>query len=271
MAFDDCVSAKLSVKQEVMCTLALYFQCFAQYPMVAVANRDEHFDRPSAAPSQLQTSPKIIAGKDLRAGGTWLGVNEFGLMAGILNRRTNGNAFPATVARSRGLLCWDLLNCQSATAARTFVEAHERRYNPFTVVFADLKEAYVSYNDDVKIITRPLEPGLHVFSSAAQLDLRSAKADRAHLRFAQLVANSGLSAAHPHQWLPELRNLLADHSLREGSDDPGDAICVHREASGTVSSSVIFFSQARGQFETFHSAGAPCQNSFNDAITLRVR
>ena len=101
-----------------MCTLALYFQCFDRYPLLVAANRDEHFDRPSAPPSLLNNRPKLIAGKDLSAGGTWLGVNEFGLMAGILNRRiNNGVALPATVARSPGLLCLELLQLPSVAAA----------------------------------------------------------------------------------------------------------------------------------------------------------
>lgn len=254
-----------------MCTLALYFGCFDAYPILVAANRDEHFDRPSAAPALLDGNPEIIAGKDLRAGGTWLGVNASGLMVGILNRRINGQALPTTVARSRGKLCMELLYLNSAKAARRRIDADRYRYNPFTIVFADQHNAYVAYNDDEKIITQGLQPGLHVFSSAAEFDLNSAKAERAHERFAGLMNPLSKSSKQPREWLPPLQNILSDHSLSDGSDNPGDAICVHREASGTVSSSVIFLSQAQSQFETFHCLGAPCRNSFDSEISLQVQ
>jgi uncharacterized protein with NRDE domain len=70
-----------------MCTLALYFKVFTGYSVVVAANRDEHYERPSAPPSIIGGSPTIVAGRDLRAGGTWLGINEYGLLVGILNRR----------------------------------------------------------------------------------------------------------------------------------------------------------------------------------------
>jgi uncharacterized protein with NRDE domain len=235
---------------------------------VVAANRDEHFDRPSAAPALLNGNPKIIAGKDLRAGGTWLGVNAVGLMVGILNRRINGDALPATVARSRGALCMELLQLNSAKAACQRIDTDRYRYNPFTIVFADQQNAYVAYNDEIKIIAQVLQPGLHVFSSAAEFDLNSAKAERAHERFASLMNPLSEISKQPREWLPALQNILSDHSLSVGSDNPGDAICVHREASGTVSASVMFLVQSESRFETFFCSGAPCQNAFNDALTL---
>jgi uncharacterized protein with NRDE domain len=257
-----------------VCTLALFFQTFDTYPLLVAANRDEHFDRPSLAPALLQTEPQIIAGKDLRAGGTWLGVNEHGLAVGILNRRSNGasgtNLAPS-VARSRGLLCLDLLTFKSAETAAAFIAAHDDRYNPFTVVFADKNSAYVAYNNDPNIIIQNIEPGLHVFSSAAELDLRSVKADRAHQRFAGIANDFAVNRFAPRRWIGPLQSILADHSLREGSNDPGEAICVHRDESGTVSSSLIFYRETKRQFETFHCLGSPCQNAFGDALSLKLR
>jgi uncharacterized protein with NRDE domain len=175
------------------------------------------------------------------------------------------------VARSRGALCTELLQSDSANVARQRIDADRYRYNPFTIVFADKQNAYVAYNDDPKIITQVLRPGLHAFSSAAEFDLNSAKAERAHERFASLMNPLSENDTQPKKWLPALQNILSDHSLGNGSDNPGDAICVHREASGTVSSSVIFLAQARSQFETFHCLGAPCRNAFDSEISLQVR
>ena len=77
-----------------MCTLAIYFQVDDEYPVVVAANRDEFYERPTIAPASLSRGPWVIGGKDLRAGGTWLGLNGHHLVAGLLNRRAGGGPDP---------------------------------------------------------------------------------------------------------------------------------------------------------------------------------
>lgn len=254
-----------------MCTLALYFRFFDDYPVIVAANRDEQYNRASSAPGFLDENPKIIAGKDLRAGGTWLGVNEHGLIVGILNRRSNGQEIPATTMRSRGLLCMDLLRQISTASAKSFIDGHTESYNPFTVVFGDKDKMYASYNSDGRIMTHNLEAGLHVFSSAADFDLHSVKAKRAYSLFTHLDGRAQPARGEVSQSITALQSVLSDHSAGANSTDPGDAICVHREASSTVSSSIIFFSRSESLFETYYCPGAPCRNSFGNALRLSVR
>src|SRR6266436_5417239 len=104
-----------------MCTLAIYFRTFADYPVIIAANRDEYLARPALPPTSLLDEPRVIGGKDLRASGTWLGINEHGLVAGLLNRR-NGDSENDASLRSRGLLCLDALRYSSAPEAARFVE-----------------------------------------------------------------------------------------------------------------------------------------------------
>lgn len=253
-----------------MCTLALYFGLFDNAPLLVAANRDEHYDRPSAEPFFSNTSPKILAGRDLRAGGTWLGVNEYGLVVGILNRRVNGDPLPQATLRSRGLLSMDLLAHKSAAAAAASFTAHDSAYNPFTVMFADRANAFAAYNHGDRIATRRLDAGLHVFSSAAEGDIGSPKAERAREKFAEAI--SGHSASYGFaSWIGPLQKVLADHTFEDGSNDPGDAICVHRQDSGTVSSSIVVLAEANSRFEMFHCPGPPCQNDFKSVIHLDVQ
>ena len=254
-----------------MCTLALYYRLFGDYPLIVAANRDEHYDRPSLPPSLLKTKPNIIAGKDVRAGGTWLGVNETGLLAGILNRHFDGQNAVVTDARSRGLLCRDVLLRLSAVGASEWIQNDRFCYNPFTLLFADSHGAFVSYNDDQRIITQELTRGLHVFSSAAAFDLRSAKAERAYALFGRSEIHARLERGALNDSVSALQEVLADHSLAPGSDDPGDAICVHRDRSGTVSSSILVYSKTQSRFATFFCAGPPCRMGFGAALTLTVR
>lgn len=267
-----CTSSVHSVHHGIVCTLALYLNVFDDMPLLVAANRDEHFDRPSAPPAEIGGAPRIVAGRDLRVGGTWLGVNDSGLLVGILNRRQNQPATNGDSRRSRGLLCMDMLQLNSVAAGVRFLADHSVAYNPFTVVIADRQSAWVGYNNhEPRIVTKELGSGLHVFSSAAELDLNSAKADRAHPRFAQLKDRLPKAALESSTWLSELRTLLADHQLRDGSDDPGDAICVHRESTGTVSSSVVALMAQPSRFDTFFCSGPPCRNDFASPVGLTIR
>ena len=254
-----------------MCTLALYFRMVDRYPVIVAANRDEHYDRPSAPPSLWSTEPNILAGKDLLAGGTWLGVNEHGLLVGILNRRANSEPDPLSHTRSRGLLCLDLLKLKSAADAHAFVTRHTEAYQPFTIVFVDPNEAWIAYNVQRQIQTQRLEEGLHVYSSAAELSVRSEKIDRAHVQFARVFEELRSNCNDKSAWVRSLRTVLGDHTLGNGSNDPRDAICVHGDVAGTVSSTIIFHDKLEQRLYTFNCPGTPCREAFSEALVLNLR
>jgi uncharacterized protein with NRDE domain len=254
-----------------VCTLALYFGLFEDYPLIAAANRDERYDRPSAAPSLQGSNPTILAGKDLLAGGTWLGVNEYGLLVGILNRRLNSDPVSHSNSRSRGLLCLDLLRLKSAADGHEFIQGHEAVYQPFTVLFADSREAWTAYNSEREIKAHRLEPGLHVFSNTGEPDTRSGKLHRAYRRFEQLSDGVTANGGDTKYWLESLAAVLGDHTLGNGVADAREAICVHDDVSGTVSSSIIFYSQSQKRFYGHYSPGAPCRTPFGAPLALDVR
>lgn len=255
-----------------MCTLALYFRVLDEFPLVVAANRDEKYDRPSALPSLVGTKPRIFAGKDLRAGGTWLGVNESGLLAGILNRKASAGNDPRNNFRSRGLLCLDLLGCRTVgQACGVLASQGKAAYQPFTLVLADENEAWVAHNGASRIALTRLGAGLHVFSNTYEFDERSEKIHRAYGRFAQLIdALRRCSDQGPHG-VSALAEVLGDHTLGDGGNEPKEAICVHGDGSGTVSSSVVFYSRHGREFQNFFSAGAPCQTPFLRYPSLPVR
>jgi uncharacterized protein with NRDE domain len=90
-----------------MCVLAFWLRPDPRTTLVVAANRDEDPARPSAPPAEIE--PGIWAGRDLRAGGTWLGWNRHGLVVAVTNRRS-----PAAVpdALSRGRLALEALRCR---------------------------------------------------------------------------------------------------------------------------------------------------------------
>src|SRR4051794_37993031 len=124
-----------------MCTLAIWVRQFETAPLVVAANRDEFFARPASGPVLLSESPRIVGGRDHRAGGTWLGINEYGVVAGILNRRTDDAPDPAK--SSRGTLLMEVLAAKSAADARRLLEREDAdQYNGFNLLVADIDEAW---------------------------------------------------------------------------------------------------------------------------------
>ena len=253
-----------------MCTLALYFHALESYPLIVAANRDEFFDRPSAPPQVLLRQPLVFGGKDLQSGGTWLGVNQYGLLAGILNRRSHTEAKRAT-ARSRGLLCLDILTARDPLAACALLgEERGSHYQPFNLLFADKERAYVAYNLGEEISWVELEKGLHVLGNTAVYDTHSEKVQHAYRLFSRAADRLGRNPNSPPSWLAPLQAALRDHSLADDSNEPKGAICVHTESYGTVSSSIIIYAEAERRFAAYHASGPPCRDDFKGPVAVEV-
>jgi uncharacterized protein with NRDE domain len=255
-----------------VCTLALYQKVFPGFPILVAANRDERYDRPSAAPDFVGQAPIVLAGRDLRAGGTWLGINQHGLVIGILNRRTNTTPATNSTFRSRGLLCLDLLRLSSTNHVRISLRnVDPNGYQPFTVVCADHQgHALTASNVTREVLIEDLPHGLHVFSSSTEFDVQSNKADRAFGLFAKLCDNSSdeLDAV---QDVPRFAAVLSDHISDIASANSRDAVCVHGDVSGTVSSSIIFYSERARQMQSFYCAASPCQREFTRLADIEVK
>ncbi|MBV8772879.1 MAG: NRDE family protein [Deltaproteobacteria bacterium] len=252
-----------------MCTLAIYFKAFADYPIVVAANRDEYLARPALPPTILAETPHIIGGKDLRASGTWLGINEHGMVAGLLNRR-NGDVENDATLRSRGLLCLDALRCASAAEGAQFVAGQNGRdYNPFNLLIASRDKAFVAYNRWSQIEVVDLTPGVHLLTNLDVDDFECPRISRSRRYFEELGASADF-ASDPVARRQELHRLLADHStqLDPRSGRP-NSLCLHLGDYGTRSSSLIFMGREPEQVQHFFSAGPPCTTSYQPAMVPR--
>ncbi len=254
-----------------MCTLAIYFKAFADYPIIVAANRDEYLARPALPPTTLAESPHIVGGKDLRASGTWLGLNEHGIVAGLLNRR-NGASENDPNLRSRGLLCLDALHYPTARAAIRFVAGQNGRdYNPFNLLVASRDEAFVAYNRQNQIEIVSLTPGLHLLTNLDVDDFECPRISRSRKHFEELCGRADF-AGDPIAHREVLHRLLADHStqLDPRSGRP-NSLCLHLGDYGTRSSSLIFLGSRPEQVAHFFAAGPPCTASYEPAALPRVR
>ncbi|MGH8013155.1 MAG: NRDE family protein [Candidatus Binataceae bacterium] len=250
-----------------MCTLAIYFKAFVDYPVVIAANRDEYLERPAAPPTVLSEHPHVIGGKDLRASGTWLGINEHGVVAALLNRRAVNNGEGDPHLRSRGLLCLDALRCRSAAGAARFVEGQRGSdYNPFNLLIASREESLVAYNPAGKIKLTRLESGFHLLTNLDIDDFECPRISRSYGRFGALLKNPEF-VRDPLAMRAELGQLLADHStqLDPRSGRP-NSLCLHLDAYGTRCSSMIFMGREPDSLAHFFAPGPPCVTEYAPAI-----
>lgn len=129
--------------------------------MVA-ANRDEDFSRPASAAAFWTDDPDIVAGRDLSAGGTWLGATRSGRFAAITNFRNPADRM--TDAPSRGALVADFLRGRQMPAeylAR--LQETAQRYNGFSLLVGDGNELWCFSNRGMA--PRSVEPGVHGLSN----------------------------------------------------------------------------------------------------------
>jgi uncharacterized protein with NRDE domain len=209
-----------------MCVLAFAWRAHAQWPLVAIANRDEFHARPAAPLARWENG--IVAGRDLRSGGTWLGVGPSGRFAALTNLRSDVPPDPA--APSRGGLVTALLD-GTADPADVALEG----YSPFTLVCLDAAEGWLLTNrpEPTRIA---LERGLH--------GLTNGPFDRPWPKLA------GLKAALA-DWLQSGANTeplfaaLADERVPEGAYDEATALppFIRRPVYGTRCSTVVAVSE----------------------------
>lgn len=145
-----------------MCLILVAWRVHPDYPLVVAANRDEFFARPAAEAAWWKDAKNVFAGRDLEAGGTWLGLGRDGRFAGLTNFRDpprNRNDAP-----SRGALVADFLTGNESTAAALArLQAQGPRYNAFNLFVSDGDSLgiYESASGSARI----LEPGIYALSN----------------------------------------------------------------------------------------------------------
>lgn len=145
-----------------MCLILIAYRYRSDYPLVVAANRDEFHERPTAPLAAWDDAPQVVAGRDLQAGGTWLGITRTGRFAALTNYRDPGRQTPN--APSRGRLTGDYL--RGDEPARLYLERLSRRgddYNGFNLLVGDAEGLFYYANYSGK--PRPLEPGVHGLSN----------------------------------------------------------------------------------------------------------
>jgi len=239
-----------------VCTLALAWQVFADTPLAVAANRDELLDRPSEPPAVRNWETRVLAPLDVEAGGTWIGVNEHGVVVAITNRWTDAQL---QGDRSRGLLVRDALRHETSEDAVRFVERDldARAYEGFNLVVADAATAILVEWDGRRRL-RHFDPGVHVVVNVGadgaftipkgRADIAQAQAENAEAVRTALQPEPGEDS---RAWLDRAASVVADHEY---------GVCVHRDGFGTRSSSLLRVTDSGITYE--YADGPPCRTEF---------
>ncbi len=218
-----------------MCTLAILRRPDAAWPVIIGANRDEMIDRPADPPGRYWPDrPELVAGRDQLAGGSWLGLNDWGVAAAVLNRQ--GTLGPAAGVRSRGELVLEALDHADAVdAAEALSQLDPAAYRSFNLIVADNRDAFwLRHTGRGRIEARPIKEGLSLIA-AGDLD----EIDTARLALAQPRFQAAAPPDPDHDEWAAWQDLLSDDTAPPGA--PDDAALRFRTPHGfaTVSSALI--------------------------------
>lgn len=172
-----------------MCLLLIGWKTHPRYRLVLAGNRDEFHDRPSAPLGWWQDDPRILGGRDLQAGGTWLGVARSGRFGIVTNFRDL--QAPVEGAPSRGSLIPRFLT--GATSPKEFLDdlrGAAPRYSGFNLLVGGPRALYY-FSNRGESVPRSLAPGIYGISNHL-LDTPWPKLKRTRERFAPLVAQTDL-------------------------------------------------------------------------------
>ena len=251
-----------------MCLLAVMWESHPDFPLLIGANRDEFLTRPAIPMSVLQDAgPRVLGGRDELAGGTWLAVNEHGVVAGLTNRPAGESGRDPT-KRSRGEIPIALARCRTAEAAASwFVESiSPADYNPAWVLVADRDGLFYLDMTGEAAAARPLPPGVHAIENRP-IDADSPKAEMVRARVQHLTEVRGDDV------VDAMRSILSSHQTPERAPEgaPTDAsrqvgaACVHTEKYGTRWSAVIRVPPSAGPPLISYTDGPPCITAPADA------
>ncbi len=260
-----------------MCTLLVLHRCFPGAPLVVAANRDEFHERPTEGPALRDTSieapgaspafgsggeespgttgaRRVVAPRDLRAGGTWLGLNSEGLFAAVTNRRCE---HPDASRRSRGWLVMEALEEADAKSAAARLEnLPEAAYNPFNLLVADAASAHLVTYADVPE-RRDLAPGAHVVGNVHP--------DDASPKLARIRSEMADGARSDAEFADADFDGLAEICRTHATAGPLESTCVHAGAYGTRSSTLL---RLGDRPSLLYADGAPCETPYRDLTPL---
>lgn len=252
-----------------MCLIAFSYKEHSQYPLIIIANRDEFYDRPTAAAHFWEDDPTILAGRDLRQQGSWMGLSKNGRFAAITNYRDP--RLPETGQLSRGEIVRLFLTSTESTD--TFIKSLRSQrdlYGGFNVLLYDGEDMHHYNNifDEYRIV----ESGIHGVSNAT-FNTPWPKVNAAKNVLENATAKDAIE-------VNDLISLLANDEIAHDEVLPNTGVGIHLERSlsaqfvklpnyGTRCSTAIVFHN-NGQIDFLERTYEKGQYKFDRSYRLDV-
>lgn len=198
-----------------MCLIVLAYKARAEFPLILGANRDEFLDRPAEPAHFWPDAPEIFAGRDKRAGGTWMGITLGGRFAAITNHRNMRVSYPP--GPSRGALVREALNGGIDPTATGV-------YAGFNLIYGPLDA--LRYHNNIDHRDEPIAPGVHALSNHL-LDTPWPKVVKS-----KAVMN-GLLDQPPEAIIEGLFDLLADRTIAPDDQLPDTGMPLEMERAAS--------------------------------------
>jgi uncharacterized protein with NRDE domain len=243
-----------------MCTLAVALRTDRRWPVIVAANRDERLGRASEGWA-LRTGPDgtaYAAPKDQVAGGTWIGVSARGVFAGLTNYHAPLDWYPDPARRTRGELVPLALSAPDAASARALLAGQDlAAWNPFHLVVADARDAFLAWYDGEGAGVEPLPDGLHVVTESSLRGL-GPRGDLVRARW----------PVEPS--VPRLHELLTIHAPEPVTAQASLGVtCIHMDPRyGTRSSAILRLAPELRASELYVSDARPCLAPHEDRSAL---
>jgi uncharacterized protein with NRDE domain len=196
-----------------MCLIVFAYKSHPKYKFIFAANRDEFYNRPSEQADYWKDNSELLAGKDLQAGGTWMGITKQGRFAAVTNYRDLKNI--KENAPSRGMLTLDFLNDNiSAKKYYKNIKPSLQDYNGFNLILGSVDELFYFSTKTHGI--KKLDPGIYGLSNAT-LNTDWPKVKKSRDVLSVLLKNDEI-----HPW--ELLSILNDTRKAKEEDLPDTGI-----------------------------------------------
>ena len=246
-----------------MCTIIFVFEPEAHRPLLLAANRDEFYSRPSTIPRVFDEPVPFVAGQDLLAGGTWLGVRADGMLAAVTNWHVPTDDYADRT--SRGRLVAQVLQHEDANSAKDWLLQFKRNpYRPFNLLFGAPTQLFIAYGRD-SISIDSVAPGFSVLPNGPLNDPKNPKVQRAKQLYDASVGTLPMNHL--------LRDILKDTTTADSSSQPGSmpealsALHVTTPDYGTRSSTHMTFA-ADSVIEYHHREGSSQHGEYVDMTEL---
>lgn len=223
-----------------MCLTVFSYKTDDLYPFILATNRDEFYERPTRPAQFWENHPNLLAGKDLKAGGTWMGITKDRKFAALTNFR-DLNTFKVN-APSRGHIVSDYLT-GSLRPKEYFdrLKTNASSYNGFNLLFGYTDDLY--YFNNQKVELQKVKPGYHTLSNAF-LDSKWPKSQKALADLKKTIKNHPKEADRYFEFLQN-KERFPDHMLPSTGlplekERMVSSIFIQSEDYGTRSSTLLF-------------------------------